>query len=384
MKLKIDPELRDLIPPLDPHELELLEQSLRAEGCRDKLVIWEETGKLIDGHNRYKFCSKYKIPFEVTKKSFPNIEAVKAWMEDNQLARRNLTDDQRKILIGKRYEREKASQGGSNKNKDLTTAEAIAIDSGVSPSSVRRFAKDARFYEKLKVSDPELAKKVWDGKVSLQDLKSKPLQEKPKPQVSLPFEIKFGDKIQAGDHTLLVGHPTDVDDVVNLLGSLPVTPPLMFIDNIEVPEKDIIKTVDLGDPDTLYLWNLNLILNDLSLTSIIIWLKTTYPKTDLHYTPRYETLYYHTSNKTEFRGPSQTNVWEIPNISEQKPIEVFLRPLRNHQGLIYQPYPKDPTLLLASNQLDRQSFIMSPNKDIITSLLQALLESDSSINIKKI
>lgn len=90
MKLTINEELKNLIPPLSNDEYNLLEQSLLDEGCRDKIVTWHDT--IIDGHNRYEICNKHNIPFNVEDRDFENIEAVKLWMINNQNGRRNLTD----------------------------------------------------------------------------------------------------------------------------------------------------------------------------------------------------------------------------------------------------------------------------------------------------
>lgn len=48
-EIQINPELRDLIPPLQLEEKESLEKSILEEGCRDKLITWDKT--IIDGHN---------------------------------------------------------------------------------------------------------------------------------------------------------------------------------------------------------------------------------------------------------------------------------------------------------------------------------------------
>ena len=45
-ELKINEELMHLIPPLRAAELELLEEKILDEGCRDPLVVWKETGEL--------------------------------------------------------------------------------------------------------------------------------------------------------------------------------------------------------------------------------------------------------------------------------------------------------------------------------------------------
>ena len=59
---RIDPDLQDLIPPLRPDELALLEQSLEREGCREALIVWAEEGVLLDGHNRHTICQRLNIP----------------------------------------------------------------------------------------------------------------------------------------------------------------------------------------------------------------------------------------------------------------------------------------------------------------------------------
>jgi len=88
--LIINPNFKNLIPPLTPEEYSNLENSIKSEGCRDSIVVWKET--IIDGHNRFKICSEYNIPFNVIKKDFDSIEDIKLWMIDNQKGRRNLTD----------------------------------------------------------------------------------------------------------------------------------------------------------------------------------------------------------------------------------------------------------------------------------------------------
>ena len=55
--LTVDPEFRDLIPPLNEEELKLLEESLVADGCESPLIVWN--GVIIDGHNRYAICQKH-------------------------------------------------------------------------------------------------------------------------------------------------------------------------------------------------------------------------------------------------------------------------------------------------------------------------------------
>ena len=95
--LAVDPEFRDLIPPLNEEELKLLEESLVADGCEFPLIVWN--GVIIDGHNRYTICRKHDIPFSVQEKHFDSREEAMLWMLRNQLGRRNLNSYQRVELV---------------------------------------------------------------------------------------------------------------------------------------------------------------------------------------------------------------------------------------------------------------------------------------------
>ena len=91
----IDSEFQDMFFRKNPEEYKELEALLLREGCRDPLVVWDETGILVDGHNRLSICREHKIPFEVRRISFANREDAMMWMLQNQLARRNLNLFQR-------------------------------------------------------------------------------------------------------------------------------------------------------------------------------------------------------------------------------------------------------------------------------------------------
>ncbi len=55
-KPKVDARFQSLFPPLSPHELARLRQSLVEEGCREPLYVWDECNILLDGHNRLEIC----------------------------------------------------------------------------------------------------------------------------------------------------------------------------------------------------------------------------------------------------------------------------------------------------------------------------------------
>ena len=95
--LTVDPEFRDLIPPLNEEELKLLEESIVADGCESPLIVWN--GVIVDGHNRYAICRKHEIPFAIQEKNFSSRDDAMLWMLRNQLGRRNLNNYQRVELV---------------------------------------------------------------------------------------------------------------------------------------------------------------------------------------------------------------------------------------------------------------------------------------------
>jgi ParB-like chromosome segregation protein Spo0J len=112
--MKIDPEFRDLIPPLDEAEYKQLEANIRAEGCREALLLWNDI--LIDGHHRYRICTEHGIRFTTVSKEFPDRRAVKEWIIKNQWGRRNLTAYQRAVLALK-LETTLGEQGKRNQSE---------------------------------------------------------------------------------------------------------------------------------------------------------------------------------------------------------------------------------------------------------------------------
>jgi N6-adenosine-specific RNA methylase IME4 len=145
--LRIDEELHDLIPPLTAEEYRQLEENIIAEGCRDALVVWNDT--IIDGHNRYEICTQHGIEFNTVGKEFENKDVAKVWIIDNQKGRRNLTDgwkyelaqERKKILTVKGKENIKTPTGGRNcltlsPNDKVNTRDEIANDLGWSSGKV--------------------------------------------------------------------------------------------------------------------------------------------------------------------------------------------------------------------------------------------------------
>lgn len=190
-RITVLPELEKLIFPLSDEEFQQLQDNIRAEGCRDPLVLWQQSEEeyvLVDGHNRYKICQLLGVEFKLTVKEFADIEAVKDWMINNQLGRRNVTEETRSWLRGLQYKREKKKQGwqvgglseeeqaneaaaqpkGAKAAKgEKRTVEKLAKQHNVSTSTIQRDEKFVEAVEKMTGDDLSLRKKILNKQVKV-------------------------------------------------------------------------------------------------------------------------------------------------------------------------------------------------------------------------
>ncbi len=167
--LTIDPEFKTLIPPLLQEGRTGLEQSILNEGCRDALVTWQ--GVLIDGHNRYEICKKHGIQFQIIELDFDDRDDVIDWIYQNQLSKRNLTDEKRTYVLGCQYRhRKKRSSGRGDRdfsgaqNEHPKTAEIIAEENNVSRETVKRAEKYADAVDTItSIIDDDITESIEPG-----------------------------------------------------------------------------------------------------------------------------------------------------------------------------------------------------------------------------
>lgn len=190
-ELKIDAEFEQLIPPLAKYEFELLEASIINEGCHEQLVVWD--GIIVDGHNRYKICKKHNVPFAYRNMRFESRDEAMVWICRNQLARRNISDEVRKYLIGKRFESEKiigaknyrgVNQYSKNaitkkplmnpitnsvefvgEDSPAKTADRIGQEYNITHATVDKYARYSRAVDIITKKCPELAKLIMKGTI---------------------------------------------------------------------------------------------------------------------------------------------------------------------------------------------------------------------------
>ena len=172
-RLIIDPEFRDKIPPLTEDEFSLLEENILSDGAVfSPLIVWD--GTILDGHNRYEIIQKHpELTYAVHKVSFANRYEALSWICKNQLGRRNLTPQQKKYLIGQRYEAEKMAHGGERvatvQNEPLPsshkTRAQIANDTSTSESYVMRAGWYAQGVDAAEEALPGIKQEILTGAI---------------------------------------------------------------------------------------------------------------------------------------------------------------------------------------------------------------------------
>ena len=179
-ELVIDPEFESVIPPLAQQEYDQLHKNiLEDQEVYHPIIVWGHT--IVDGHKRYKILKDNpQIPFRTRKLEFADKYEAIAWICKNQIGRRNLSDAQMTILIGRQYDAEKMGHGGartnsregaSPQNEDLKTgsqrtARKIAEEHGISRASVERSGEYVKALDIAKEYDPNIERDIMAGTIN--------------------------------------------------------------------------------------------------------------------------------------------------------------------------------------------------------------------------
>lgn len=176
-ELVIDPEFESVIPPLAQLEFDQLQKNiLEDQEVYHPIVIWGHT--ILDGHKRYKILKENPhIPFRTRKLDFSDKYEAIAWICKNQIGRRNLSDAQMTILLGRRLEAEKMSHGGNRRNSEMIscpqnegmksrTAHMIAEESGVSRATVERAGEYVKALDIAKEHDENIERDILSGAIN--------------------------------------------------------------------------------------------------------------------------------------------------------------------------------------------------------------------------
>lgn len=178
--LIIDPEFRSLIPSLSPEEYDLLKNNIIEDGVvHDPIIVWAGQNIIVDGHNRYTILQDHpEITFTTFEKEFSCREEVIEWICLHQLGRRNLTEMQKTILIGKAHEaRKKLNFGANERERDdhghflpgstKRTEEIVADERGVNATYVKASARFVRGLDQVEEAFPGTYQRINNGEIEV-------------------------------------------------------------------------------------------------------------------------------------------------------------------------------------------------------------------------
>lgn len=161
MTIELHP-LSTLFPRMGDAEFDALVADIRANGLRDAITLHD--GMILDGGNRYRACLAAGV--EPTFRRFDGPSIVSYVLSAN-LHRRHLTPGQQAAIVASAKDWAQAqTHGGKRRGSDqaatlpLETVQQRAAESGASE-------RTQRMADKVAKQDPNLAKKVAHGEVSL-------------------------------------------------------------------------------------------------------------------------------------------------------------------------------------------------------------------------
>ena len=160
MNLQLHP-LCTLFPRMDGTEYESLKADIKANGLRQPIVLHE--GMILDGGNRYRACMDVGIEPEFV--AFEGGNLVSFVLSAN-LHRRHMTPGQQAAIVASAQDWAKAQARGGDRKSDQSATlhfDSVAKRAAESGASVRT----QKMADKVVKADPELAKKVAHGEISL-------------------------------------------------------------------------------------------------------------------------------------------------------------------------------------------------------------------------
>lgn len=356
---------------ISPHDLAALRRSLSGFGCVEPIVCNRRSNTIIGGHQRVKAAALEDI------QSLPVV-----WVDLDE-------------------HQERALNLALNRIRGAWDDDALA--------EVLSFLDDADFdlgltgFEDLELE--RLLQKETDGATSGDALPS-----------TVTKRCEPGDLWELGDHVLLCGDATQPEDVARVLaGATPqlcVTDPPYGVDYdaqwrqdaFDPQHKQAYRTGkvtnddradwreawELFEGDVLYSWTapgpaaiqagLAILESGFQLRNQLMWRKPHFPLSRGHYTYQHESCWYGVKKggKAHWIGDfNASSVWDValdPNVegghSTQKPIELFTRPISNHQGDVYEPFCGSGTGLIACEKLDRKCYAIEISAEYCDVILQ--------------
>ena len=239
-------------------------------------------------------------------------------------------------------------------------------------------------------------------------------------------DIVPGDLFEIGPHRLLCGDSTNADDVPKLLGGkkplLMVTDPPYGVEYDPEWRKeaginknaakmgkvsndsraDWREAWSIAPASVAYVWHAgryasivaeSLEVCDFEIRNQIIWAKDKFALSRGAYHWQHEPCWYAVKKgaKSYWIGDrSQSTLWQINSREDkghghgtQKPVECMARPLKNHEGDVYDPFLGSGTTMVSAHQLGRICYGMEIDPKYCQVIVDRMRKLDPDIEIKR-
>ena len=239
------------------------------------------------------------------------------------------------------------------------------------------------------------------------------------------WKVKSGDLWLIGEHRLLCGDSTKAEDVARVLGG--AKPNLMITDPPYGVEYDAnwrnealqdgnraigkVSNDDKADwteawklfkGNVIYCWHAglhaskvesSLLAAGFNLRCQIIWSKKHFVIGRGHYSTRHEPCWYAVRGNAQasWIGPdNEQTIWEFGlderaegGHSTQKPLECMARPIRNHEGDVYEPFCGSGTTMIAAQNLSRKCYALEISESYCAVILERMATAFPSLEIRR-
>ena len=239
-------------------------------------------------------------------------------------------------------------------------------------------------------------------------------------------DIVPGDLFEIGPHRLLCGDSTNADDVSKLLGG---KKPLLMVTDPPYGEEydpewrkeaginknaakmgkvsndsraDWREAWSIAPASVAYVWHAGRLASifaeslevcDFEIRNQIIWAKDNFALSRGAYHWQHEPCWYAVKKgaKSYWIGDrSQSTLWQINSREDkghghgtQKPVECMARPLKNHEGDVYDPFLGSGTTMVSAHQLGRICYGMEIDPKYCQVIVDRMRKLDPDIEIKR-
>ena len=179
--LKTKLEFTNLYQYLSEKDYKQLEQQILCHSYHTPICTWN--GIVINGIEAYELFRKHSIPFRIKRLHFSSKEDVISWICNDQLKREDLTNINKKYLIGKKYDAEKilVSRQLSSTNKSHISGASIAAkkiseECNVAMATVYKYSAYSSALDIIDEKVPDLVKPILkkESSVSIPSIRNLP------------------------------------------------------------------------------------------------------------------------------------------------------------------------------------------------------------------